>query len=139
MSDKPQEPVLDLDEQDIAPLGKAIKLGGIVYRTINPNAMGLADFYAMQQLEQQMSGAIERLRLKPDDQAAGAEAEQVMTQIIQRIVPDLPAVELVKLGFVQKTKVYAFFSGKLDAFQAAVDKATSEPKKRKTTPTSSRG
>jgi|GEM_PF-3500154 len=130
-----QEPnrFLDLNAEDLAPLGGTVRIGERNYRTLDPDRMGLVEVGELQQLEQRFARAMRRYQQQPSDRKAGREAEAMLDAMLRLVVPDLPAEELGKLGYLKKAKLYAFFGGKLADFQRAIGGATSPS----TTPTSS--
>lgn len=132
MSDEPNH-FLDLDLEDIAPAGSIVRLAGHDYILRHPDALSLIEVSTLQQAEKQFARAMKRVVANASDQRAGKEAEACLDRIIRVILPDMPAEEVAKLGYIKKTKIYAFFGGRLSQFEASLQAAMSPP----TTPTSS--
>jgi hypothetical protein len=131
----PEEPrFLDLNIEDLAPLGGTVHFGDRDYQLRSPDGMNLTEISKLQQCEKILGKAMRALQVHPDDQKSSKEAEDSLNILIGLIMPDLPAEELAKLGYLKKTKIFAFFNGRLGAYQDAM-KGITEPASLQTTPT----
>ena len=139
MVDTDTEPrrFLDLDAPDLAPVGCIGRLGTTDYQMRSPDGLSLAEIGMLQQLETRLGKAMRQYGDSLDSDAAN-EASAQLDAMLRLILPDLPAEELARLGYLKKTKVYAFFNNRLAEFERTIQAAMNpRPPSPPTTPTSS--
>ncbi len=116
---------LDLNVDDLAPIGGIVRLGGHDYQMRSPDGLNLTEISELEQCERRFAKAMKALKLNARDRKASGEAEATLDLLLHVILPDMPAEELKSLGYLKKTKIYAFFSGRLGDFQRAIEAAIS--------------
>jgi len=119
--------VLDLNLEDLAPMGRQVRIGERLYDVRSPESLGLGEFSSLTHQERRYLKAMQRLQTQPDDGAAAQEANTALNAIVLLILPDLAVEQIDALGYLKKAKVYGFFNGRLPAIQAGLRSLQSQP------------
>ena len=90
---------------------------GQVYEFHGTVDFGVLDLARISRIQRDMPIALDALAKSPDDEANASRFEQLVTEALQLILPEMPVERLDKMTLGQRTKVFEFWTNTQKAVQ----------------------